>query len=298
VFAIHWIFEYQKGDSMMVGGQTFTAPRANRFIPSWNPANNQLRLAQGFMETFAQQADGYSHLLVSGFHILSDRYPDGTTAMDCIAPVADYLQHVRRRAPHLRLHCELASIAGAIVRRGVRERVLPQMDSLGLNEVELATWLDEVGAGTLAAAIRADNAPEAILEGVSVLADTTGVPRVHLHNFGYYLTVAEKQVGSAEGIRRGLVCGASAAAVRAMTGRPPRFEEVVAFTDLPLRGETLDAMERVGALVEGGAFTSTGIGNYRGRTVVFVPTRIVERPVRTVGLGDTISASAWLAQGA
>ncbi|HNZ39222.1 MAG TPA: ADP-dependent glucokinase/phosphofructokinase [Candidatus Latescibacteria bacterium] len=30
---------------------------------------------------------------------------------------------------------------------------------------------------------------------------------------------------------------------------------------------------------------------------MFVPTRIVERPARTVGLGDTISASAWLAEG-
>ncbi|HQK22431.1 MAG TPA: ADP-dependent glucokinase/phosphofructokinase [Candidatus Latescibacteria bacterium] len=297
VFAIHWIFEYQKDDTIRIDGQTLTAPRANRFIPSWNPANNQLRLAPGFKATFLKDADRFSHLLVSGFHILSDRYPDGTTAQECIVPVADYLRLVRTRAPHMRVHCELASIAGKIVRKGVLDHILPQMDSIGLNEVELATWLEEIGAGELAGNVRDQNAPEAILAGLNRLADATGVPRIHLHNFGYYMVLAEKTAGSPEGIRQGLACGACAAVVRAKTGRPPKSDEVTSFVDLPLRAEAFDAMRTLAPSAKTPDFALTGVGTSGGRNLVFVPTRIVERPARTVGLGDTISASAWLAEG-
>jgi len=297
VFAIHWIFEYRRGDALTIGPHTLVAPRANRFIPSWNPANNQLRLARGFMETFEVLAPHYSHLLVSGFHILSNRYPDGTTALDCIRPVAEYLARIRRQAPGIRLHCELASIAGGIVRQGVREFILPQMHSLGLNEVELTTWLEDLGKAELAHRIRAANAPEAVLAGVEALAEATGVPRIHLHHLGYYLVLATEGAGPPERIRQGLLCGACAAAARAMTGRPPKRDELAPVLDIPLREESLSAMRALASLVPEEDFLLTGIGTRAGRSLVVVPTRIVEHPVRTVGLGDTISASAWLAEG-
>jgi len=298
VFAIHWILEYQTGDTLTIGPHTLTAPRANRFIPSWNPANNQIRLADGFKRTFLTIAPEMSHLLVSGFHILSDRYPDGTTALDCIRPVADYLTDVRVRAPSIRFHCEMASIAGKIVRQGVREFILPQMHSLGLNEAELITWLEDFGRPDLARKISSENAPDAVLEGVATLAEKTGVPRIHLHNLGYYLVLADGSAAPPEAIRQGLLTGACAAAIRAQTGRSTRLDELKPLPEIPLQPGSLDAIVTLAACVSNSNdFLLTGIDTYRGKTLVVVPTRIVDRPVRTVGLGDTISASAWLAEG-
>ncbi len=297
VFAIHWIFEYKTGDTMTIGPHTLTAPRANRFIPSWNPANNQLRLADSFIRTFGELAPGFSHLMVSGFHILSDAYPDGSTAIDCIRPVGAYLADIRRKAPNLRIHCELASIAGSVVREGVRTEILPQMHSLGLNEAELITWLDDFGSAEVGRRIDTDNAPEAVLEGIHVIAEATGVPRIHLHNLGYYLVLADDRAGEPEAIRQGLLTGATAAAIRALTGRPARCDEIRPLPEIALRDMSRAAMERIGVAIGASKeFVETGIGTYRGRNVIMVPTRIVENPVRTVGLGDTISSASWLAE--
>ncbi len=292
VFAIHWILEYQKGDTLAIGPHSLTTPRANRFIPSWNPANNQLRLAAGFRDAFLEVAHEFGHLLLSGFHILSDSYPDGSTALDCIGPVAEYIKRLRSAAPLLKTHCELASIAGLLVRRGVRQQILPLMDSVGLNEAELAGWLADLGRDDLTAGVEANDA-RAALDGVIALGEVTGVPRIHLHNLGYFLALVDSEP---EGVRQGLLTGAAAAIVRASTGRPARNEELRSFTDLPLFEASLPAMQHVSEAVEADDFVATGIGRLGERYVVMVPTRIVENPARTVGLGDTISASSWLAE--
>ena len=294
VFAVHWILEYQTGDTMQIGPHKLVSPRANRFIPSWNPANNQLKLSESFKKTFLSAAPEFSHLFVSGFHILSDQYPDGTTALDCIGPVADYLEEVRTQAPGLKMHCELASIAGSVVRRGVREMILPVMDSIGLNEVELQGWLVDLGRKDLAEALSEDTSPVAALEGIEALSEATGVERIHLHNLGYYLVLTTASDGSA--VRQGLLTGASAAAVRAETGRPAKLEELTPKTELELREASMQAMTAVGSHIGGESFTQEGVGQYSGKTVVMVPTRLVDKPVRTVGLGDTISTSSWLAE--
>ena len=295
VFAVHWILEYQTGDTLRIGPHELTAPRANRFIPSWNPANNQLRLAESFKRTFLASANEFSHLFVSGFHILSDAYPDGSTALDCIGPVAGYLREVKSVAPGLLMHCELASIAGVTVRRGVREVILPAMDSVGLNEVELAGWLADLDRADLAERMTSEGSAPAALEGVVALAEATGINRVHLHNLGYYLAVLGE--GDGASVRQGLLTGAAAAAVRAATGRPAKAEELTETAHLPIREASLSAMESVAAVLdEAKDFASEGVGRYKGRLVVMAPTRIVDRPVRTVGLGDTISTSSWLAE--
>jgi ADP-dependent phosphofructokinase/glucokinase len=297
VFAIHWIFEYKTGDTMTIGPHSLVAPRANRFIPSWNPANNQISLSNGFTKRFLEIAPEFSHLMVSGFHILSDQYPDGSTANDCVRPVAEYLDAVHKAAPSLRMHCELASIAGGTVRRSVREHILPQMDSVGLNEAELVTWLGDFDQADLADRIDRDNAPDTVFEGAMALAEATGVPRVHLHNLGYYIVIVDPARDDPEAIRTGLLTGATAAAIRAATGRPARHEELHPSDEHPMGDASHVAMitvgERIGAGME---FAESGIGTYRGKNVIMVPTRIVENPVRTVGLGDTISSASWLAE--
>ncbi|HDS74471.1 MAG TPA: hypothetical protein ENN56_02925, partial [Firmicutes bacterium] len=100
-----------------------------------------------------------------------------------------------------------------------------------------------------------------------------------------------------ESIRQGLLTGATAAAIRALTGRPARCDEIRPLPEIALRDMSRAAMERIGAAIGASReFVETGIGTYHGRNVIMVPTRIVDNPVRTVGLGDTISSASWLAE--
>ena len=36
---IHWIIEFDKGDALTIGNETYTCPKANRFIATYDPLN-------------------------------------------------------------------------------------------------------------------------------------------------------------------------------------------------------------------------------------------------------------------
>ncbi|MGC9329682.1 MAG: ADP-dependent glucokinase/phosphofructokinase, partial [Candidatus Hinthialibacter sp.] len=129
LFAIHWIFEYTPDFVMNLDGVRIQPHRANRYIPSWNPINNQFRMSVEFAQGFLALIESYSHLLFSGFHILSERYPDCSTCVDVVKPLSDYLGVVRKRSPHLKIHLELASIASLMIRRAVSRDIIPHVHS-------------------------------------------------------------------------------------------------------------------------------------------------------------------------
>jgi len=41
-------------------------------------------------------------------------------------------------------------------------------------------------------------------------------------------------------------------------------------------------------------FYNTGIAEYKDYNLIYIPTKVVEKPLFTVGLGDTISSSAFI----
>lgn len=294
IYAIHWIFEYPRGLRVKLGDTVLESPRANRFIAAWNPINNKLQLEEKFTRYLPQIASDFSHFIVSGFHILSENYPDGTTWKDYLVPVAQFLRDVKNAQPHLRLHYEFASIASRAIRQGIIDHILPTVDSLGLNEVELCAILRDHNEEKLASEIEGKSSIVAVLQGLERLADRTGLRRIQLHDLGYYLTIVDSGYATAPRTRTGMLFAATLAASRSSLGRVGSWEEIADGLKVPLAEGT---SERLTALVrELGTddLASTGIGSRHGRHVVFIPTRVVARPVLTVGLGDLISSSAFI----
>lgn len=75
VFAVHWVWEFRKGDVFQIGSEKIVCPRNNRFYPCWNPINNRLKLDHVFKQGVMEQGKNYSHFIVSGYHFLSEYYP-------------------------------------------------------------------------------------------------------------------------------------------------------------------------------------------------------------------------------
>ena len=48
---IHWIIEFDKGDSLTIDGQTFVCPKSNRFIATYDPLNLHLVMDDNFIKT-------------------------------------------------------------------------------------------------------------------------------------------------------------------------------------------------------------------------------------------------------
>jgi len=295
VKALHMIVEYTTGDSITVKGRTITTPRSNRFIAAWNPVNNKLQIDPTWKSNFLKNADQFSHFVVSGFHILSENYPDGTTYADYLKPVADFLLQLRDTHPALRLHYEFASIASANIRKGIVDEILPRVHSLGLNEVELGAILYNVGADREAVAVQREEGAAAVMEGLDRLMRHTGLQRIQLHDLGYYLTFTRPGYAPQTTTRKGLVLAATLAASRTATGKVGTRSEIeeglhFTYTDAGLRRG-----EDIARFIGQPEFAVTGMGVWNDWQVTYLPTRVVPKPVLTVGLGDLISASAFVA---
>lgn len=295
VEALHLIVEYTTGDSIKVQGKTIVTPRSNRFIAAWNPVNNRLQINPGWKANFLKRAGEFSHFVVSGFHILSEKYPDGTTYADYLLPVRDYLRELREKHPNLRLHYEFASIASPAIRRGIVDEILPTVHSLGLNEVELGAVLQNVGAEKEAAAVQREEGAAAVLEGLDRLIRYTQLDRIQLHDLGYYLTLTRQGYAPQEATRTGLLLAATLAASRTATGQVGSEKEIMQGLQFPFTDAGLQRAVDIGQYIGQASFATTGMGIWHDWLVTYVPTRVVPKPVLTVGLGDLISASAFIA---
>jgi len=294
IYALHWIFEYQAGETINLPGLKFTTPRANRFIAAWNPVNNKLQIKPSFKEGLKKMAGAFSHMLISGFHILSETYPDGTTWTDYLIPVAQYLKQLRSDYPHLKMHYEFASIASSQIRLGIVQHVLTVVNSLGLNEVELVALLQDIGETALAENIESQNSIRAVFAGLAKLMEITGLDRIHLHDLGYYLAITKRQYAGRETTLKGLLMSATLAASRALTGRIGTDAEIAQGLDVPISETGLTKVKELADALAAKELAERGHTDLGQLCIAMVPTRVVPRPVITVGMGDLISSAAFI----
>ncbi|MBI3362911.1 MAG: hypothetical protein HY023_17555 [Chloroflexi bacterium] len=293
LFALHWIIEYDGGLSLIYQGVELKAPRANRFIPAWNPINNQLRLNPELVQSAVAQARSFSHLMLSGYHLLSERYPDGSDFRPSVDETGSFVKGLRKANPNLRVHLECASMASASLRRYVEETIVPLVHSLGCNEVELAGLVEALGGAPPSQDILRED-PVAILRGAFRVAEATGVPRIHVHTLGYYLCLSADERVSWEQIQESLCFAAALAAARAQA-RELTDDNWAAGLDIApsLAGQT--AQRVLEPMLQNRAEkVSQGVWKSGKHWIVIEPTRVVPQPKLTVGLGDTISAAAFL----
>jgi len=294
VFAIHWILEYSADFAMELDGAIIRPGRANRYIPSWNPRNNQFRMSRDFAEGFLSLIDSYSHLLFSGFHILSERYPDGSTCADVVRPLSDYLRRVLEKAANLKIHLEFASIASSKVRDAVLEHIVPNVHSLGCNETELPLLIGNLGGAALGEKLRGQPTAMDFCQALALVLRETGLERIHFHNLGYYLCMEKAPWTSPSTSRDALLLAAIMAAARAKNGLFSCLGDIEAGLSQTVSEA---GMEQLHLMADGLGQTSIreeGLGTCEGFALSVIPTKVVKNPLFTVGLGDTISAGAFL----
>jgi len=273
IFAIHWIFEFSKGQVLNLK-KKIVCPRDNRYIPSWNPVNSKLRIAEHFRKYYPKMAKDFSHFLIAGFHIMKDVYPDGTKVEEIIRDLVEFLKEVKKENPDIFFHVEFASIRPKDVRRGVEDIVLEIADSVGINEVELSWVAEDLGVGDPEKVVNSD--PFEIEKVATYLRESRNLSRVHVHTLGYYLSSIDTTNVDEEREWKALAFAALAAGKKARDGVIKKAEEVKEVMNVPLSPVGLEAFEGL-----------------KKKGVLVLPTKVIEKPKLTVGLGDTISSLAF-----
>ncbi|MGI6458045.1 MAG: ADP-dependent glucokinase/phosphofructokinase [bacterium] len=296
VFAIHWIFEFGTDFEMELDGVVINPHRANRYIPSWNPRNNQFTLDPVFAEGFLNLADQHRYLFFSGFHILSETYLDGSTCDDVIRPLGEYLDQLRQRSPELIIHLELASIASLKVRRAVLNHVMNHVHSIGLNETELPLMLELFGDTLVQDVLKQEPNVFDYANACMVIMSQTGLQRIHFHNLGYYLCLEKKAIHTPQDTRDSLLFAAIMAAARAKNGLFHSREDIQPGLEPPISEIGLRETELLAMKIDEPGIAEEGIGTFGSLHLSIIPTKLVPNPLFTVGLGDTISTGALLTE--
>ena len=291
---IHFVFNFTRGTRVKVGETDFVALNDDRFIATYDPANIALAVNPVFEEYCERFADRFDGAILSGFHLLLTEYPDGTTYRDKIDRLLDDLRSWKDKNPRLFVHLELGYFHSVMVESYLLER-LGDVDSLGMNEVELARSSLLEGNHRLRSRIEALDI-EGVLEGASIILSLTDLSRVCVHTGEFVVSIFEKGFIDPGVEAEALEFGVRAAASYAETGRHlgrDRIEQVLeGFSPSRLgRTEVLRLLDLFsGCELKGGSSS----GEVDGYYAAGVPVLRCETPVTSVGLGDTFTAATFL----
>ncbi|MDK2914734.1 MAG: ADP-dependent phosphofructokinase/glucokinase [Thermococcaceae archaeon] len=276
---IHYIYEFPRGFRVL----DFEAPRENRFIGAADDYNTNLFIRDEFKSNFEGLADSSELAIISGLQALTEE-----NYREPFETIRAHLEVLEEKG--IPAHLEFAFTPDETVRREILG-LLGKFWSVGLNEVELASIMDVMGEKALAEKLLANDPvdPIAVTEAMLKLAEKTGVRRIHFHTYGYYLALTDYK---GEFVRDALLFAALAAAAKAKLGDVRSIDDVVRAMDVPVN-EKAAAVE--GALVKEYGMKD-GIGEIDGYQLSFIPTKIVAKPKSTVGIGDTISSSAFVGE--
>jgi len=188
---VHLILEYKRGEEW--GG--FTSPRANRFIVH-HDLNNPLVSS---LEKFSVELPQFQpDLLVVGGLQMMDNFPfrEG----ERLARINLIRNQMAAMSSEVRVHFEMASFVDSSLLVELTSHILPQADSLGMNEQELPNLHSLLTKGEVS--VVSDSNPriavmlDMMREVYSILSQDKGdnrpLSRIHLHTLAYQAILTKR----------------------------------------------------------------------------------------------------------
>lgn len=171
----------------------------------------------------------------------------------------------------------------------VVEMIVPEVDSLGLDETELSLLCDMNDIDI----VEEPNFGEAFA-ALKKLKDGLGLTRIHLHTYRYHIAVADEDYQASLGqMRDSMLYGELSAIQSAENGEIPDTEAIQEFDMSGKHLQGIEELEDFGSFHGIEDFSEKGVAEIEGLKVVGIPVIIHEDPARTVGMGDLISSGAF-----
>ncbi len=300
---IHWIFEFDDQFSVQINKETVKAPVENRFIATYDDENVKLKIDPAFQEGTLEVISEVGTAMLSGYHMLQSNYPDGSKPEECIKKTIDLIKSWKERNPELRIHSEIGFVADDKIRKSTLNLLTLNVNSIGLNEGELADNLYTIGHRDGLNEIRALNSIKTYL-GARKIMDKFRLSRIIIHNREYSLCL----INSLHGIKpqnelHSVLFGALLAATLAYTGNFPTIndaEKALKSGELKISRKALTEHQRLATFLENEEgysqekFLKDGFTEIEP-SIIFVSSNLTE-PRATVGLGDTICSASLAAE--
>lgn len=287
---IHWIIEFDKGDSFNIGGKEFVCPKSNRFIATYDPLNLNLVIDKNFVSYLDNTQVDY--LILSGFHPLLAR----KNGIELIKNAVPMIKQWQKNNPKMITHLEVASTQDLAVRKAIVEYIAPLMHSAGLNERETIDLLTVCDKQDLAERIEKETTAANLFDALLYLKQKLHIPRLQLHMFGLYLTIQDERFPfSATENLHGMLTAAVVSSSKAYNGALEKYQDITATLDSSPSDIGLKELTNLAQKLNCPELVDTGTCVFNGLYVSAVPTILVDKPKTLVGMGDTISSISLVA---
>ncbi|XP_070829235.1 ADP-dependent glucokinase isoform X1 [Chaetodon trifascialis] len=280
----HLILEYKAGEQW---GST-QAPQANRFIFSHDVSNGEM----SSLETFVASLDEFQPDLVvlSGLHMMEGQGRElwEERLKEAVSAISDIPKDIP-------IHLELASMTDKDYMNSImHEQVMPIVSSIGLNEQELL-FLSQAGDGPHADLASWKGIPDTgrvsdillwILEqhGRSDPSSEADLTRIHFHTLAYHILVTVDGYWGNQAAA--VMAGARVASSQSCGLQTVDVSKVELKAPLEFHSSHSEPREKL-SLNPAQPVTVWRRGNV---TFHLTPVLVCKQPLRTVGLGDAISA--------
>ena len=318
---IHFVFDFSKGDTFSLYGTEIIVPRENRFIATCDHLNLRLYVNPAFEKYAIEHACEIDGALISGFHLLLENYSDGSSYKTIIERILCQLEGWKVENDKLRIHLELGHFASKEIASSVFLEFVSILDSIGMNEDELATLRHFHGVpGEEILLMEA----EAVGNAAYRLASRYGLKRIVIHTREFVLTAFKPNFGlnskptfedsadfqalekwgdfkipglqkmaerKLEALKFGVNCAGVYAASGRLEGRKFVEEEASKLQESTIGRKQLELFLKAfnGQVFGQGAYA------FKGEYILcMLPTLLSKSPVTTVGLGDTLTAGIFL----
>jgi ADP-dependent phosphofructokinase/glucokinase len=268
--SVHLVFEYSPGLVPVAEG---VVPRNNRFIASPAGDPESALIPVDCADAVFLRILPYPCVFLSGYQYLLH---DGE-----FARAADQILRMKKNAPWMRVHIECVSVTDDAVIGGFVRYILPAADSIGLNEHELFLLLHHLYPREPGYGIVKNLSSVQLVKGALDVCRKSGLRRLHLHTFGYYVLVLRKDCAH-PGVSLNALLFASRATAHAAQGRSTDISPV----GIRALKEVEDAF---------GPQLSPGIFSVDTHTIIVIPTIIAHTITKSSGLGDILSSTAFVA---
>ncbi|MCF6185299.1 MAG: hypothetical protein L3J56_11895 [Bacteroidales bacterium] len=190
---IHYILEFDKNDTVNFFGKIITCPKSNRFIVTYDPLNFKLHINNKFIEKIASPEINYEYIILSGYQMLQEILPDGTSGKEKINNSLTVVNNLKKTGKNTLIHFEIASTQDKIIRKYLIDKIATQVESIGFNERELIDILKVINEIDLAEKCNTETNSVNLFKGMLKIFEYTHTPRMQLHMFGVYVTLQKKR---------------------------------------------------------------------------------------------------------
>jgi ADP-dependent phosphofructokinase/glucokinase len=300
---VNWILEYSKDLQVSCNERKFTVLRDNRLIISSRPKWLRLDMDKDVYEQLDSifPIDG---AMLSGYQIIKEEYEDGSTYEQYVIRSVQVIEKLKALNPELRIHVELTSIQNRVIRKAIlTEIVAKHVHSLGLDTVEVANALNVLGHEELSYSVikKEENGITSLYQGAVQLLKDLSLERVHVHSLGFYICILEKgHPLTLKEHRDSLLFSSTLAAAKAFKGNIGDLSEAEVGLKVPISGDGIESLDNFKLYCVGRRFCTEEEFEYGylygpDHDAVIIPSKVVDKPKATVGIGDAISAGAFAA---